>query len=232
MNRSTQEIEREVEQTRAEIDQTARELRDKFTVGELVDEASRMFGAREGSEFFSNLGRQVRENPIPVLLVGIGLVWLMASSGRPRYRPEYELEPYGEPYTPIGTRSEIARSHYGDIPTDETARLIASDKVEGTSVYNMQGEKLGHVRNFMIDKYSGDVAYAVMSFGGFLGIGERYHPLPWRVLDYDTNMDGFVVDLDRSRLERAPNFGLDEDPWSRDPYYGRTVCGYYGYEAV
>ena len=96
----------------------------------------------------------------------------------------------------------------------------------------MQGEKLGQVRSFMIDKYSGDVAYAVMSFGGFVGIGERYHPLPWRALDYDTGMDGFVVDLDRSTLERAPNYGLEEDPWSHDPGYGRTVRGYYGYEAL
>ena len=134
MSKSTGEIEREVEQTRAEIDQTTRELRDKFTVGQLVDEASRMFGSGEGSDFFSHLGRQVRENPIPVLLVGIGLVWLMASSSRPRYRPEYELEPYHEPYAPLGARSRAERSGYRDLPTDETLRLIASDKVEGTSV--------------------------------------------------------------------------------------------------
>ena len=64
------------------------------------------------------------------------------------------------------------------IATDETDRLIASDKVEGTAVYNRVGERLGEVYNFMVDKYSGQVAYAVMSFGGFLGIGESYHPLP------------------------------------------------------
>lgn len=232
MNRSTREIEREVEQTRADIDQTTRELREKFTVSQLVDETSRMFGARETSDFFSNLGRQVRDNPLPVLLVGIGLAWLMASSSRPRYRSEYELEPYVEPYTPIGTRSEAARPRYREIPTEETVRLIASDKVEGTRVYNLEGERLGNVRNFMIDKYSGDVAYAVMSFGGFLGMGERYHPLPWRALDYDTEMDGFVVDFERSTLERAPSYGVDDDPWSRDPSYGRTVCSYYGYEAA
>jgi hypothetical protein len=230
MNRSTREIEREVEQTRADIDQTTRELREKFTVGQLVDETSRMFGGRETSDFFSNLGRQVRDNPLPVLLVGIGLAWLMASSSRPRYRPEYELEPYDEPYTPISTRSAAARSRYGEIPTQETVRLIASDK--GTRVYNLEGERLGHVRNFMIDKYSGEVAYAVMSFGGFLGMGERSHPLPWRALDYDREMEGFVVDLDRSTLERGPSYEVDDDPWSRDPSYGRTVCSYYGYEAA
>jgi hypothetical protein len=62
---------------------------------------------------------------------------------------------------------------------DETQRLISSSKVEGTNVYNPEGEHVGSVDCFMVDKFSGKVAYAVMSFGGFLGIGERYHPLPW-----------------------------------------------------
>jgi hypothetical protein len=92
----------------------------------------------------------------------------------------------------------------GAVATEETDRLIASDKVEGTAVYN-QGERLGTVYNLMIDKYTGQVAYAVMSFGGFLGMGESYHPLPWKVLTYDTRQGGYVVDLDRSRLEGAPS---------------------------
>jgi hypothetical protein len=115
----------------------------------------------------------------------------------------------------------------GDVPTNETDRLIASDKVEGTAVYNRQGEKLGSVYNFMVDKYTGKVAYAVMSFGGFLGIGDSYHPLPWESLDYDTSMGGYVVDLDQSKLEGAPTYRAGDDPWS-DPNYGRGVHDYYG----
>ena len=87
-------------------------------------------------------------------------------------------------------QSETTRVAGGGVATDETDRLIASDKVEGTAVYNRQGERLGTVYNLMIDKYTGQVAYAVMSFGGFLGIGESYHPLPWRVLTYDTRQGG------------------------------------------
>jgi hypothetical protein len=104
------------------------------------------------------------------------------------------------------------------VATDETDRLIASDKVEGTAVYNRAGERFGDVHNFMVDKYSGRVAYAVMSFGGFLGIGEKYHPLPWKVLTYDTDMGGYVVDLDEETLRDAPSFAGDEVPdWgSRD----------------
>ena len=113
------------------------------------------------------------------------------------------------------------------VNADETDRLIASDKVEGTAVYNRAGERLGSVHNVMIDKYSGQVAYAVMSFGGFLGVGERYHPLPWRALTYDTGLGGYVVDVTREQLEKAPSFGRDEAPWG-DPAYGRGVSGYYG----
>ena len=92
-----------------------------------------------------------------------------------------------------------AAAEGGSVATDETNRLIASDKVEGTAVYNRAGERLGEVYNFMVDKYSGRVAYAVMSFGGFLGIGEKYHPLPWKVLTYDTGLGGTLSTWTRKR---------------------------------
>ena len=108
-----------------------------------------------------------------------------------------------------------------DRATDETDRLISSDKVEGTAVYNPKGERLGKVHHLMIDKYTGQVAYAVMSFGGFLGIGEKYHPLPWKMLTYDTRLGGYVVGLDRRRLEGAPSYTSREIPdWDRS-YTGR-----------
>ena len=112
------------------------------------------------------------------------------------------------------------------IAINETDRLIASDKVEGTAVYNRAGEHLGSVYKLMVDKFTGYVAYAVMSFGGFLGIGERYHPLPWKVLTYDTRLGGYVVDLTLDQLERAPHYALEDTPWA-DPKYGRSVYDYY-----
>ncbi|MFL4992013.1 MAG: PRC-barrel domain-containing protein [Microvirga sp.] len=112
--------------------------------------------------------------------------------------------------------------------TDETNRLIASDKVEGTAVYNRQGERLGSVYNFMVDKRSGQVEYAVLSFGGFLGIGEDYYPLPWKALTYDTSQGGYVVDLDKDRLRDAPNYAASDNPDWRDPDYGRRIDDYYG----
>jgi sporulation protein YlmC with PRC-barrel domain len=115
----------------------------------------------------------------------------------------------------------------GGVAVNETDRLIASDKVEGTAVYDHQGNRLGSVYNVMIDKFSGQVAYAVMSFGGLLGIGERYHSLPWKMLTYDTGLGGYVVDVTREQLERAPSYARDETPWG-DPDYGRDIYTHYG----
>ena len=116
----------------------------------------------------------------------------------------------------------------GAVATDETDRLIASNKVEGTAVYNRQGERLGSVYNFMVDKRSGRVEYAVMSFGGFLGIGDSHHPLPWKALTYDTGQGGYVVDLDKDRLRGAPSYAAGEDPAWGDPGYGRRIDEFYG----
>jgi sporulation protein YlmC with PRC-barrel domain len=111
---------------------------------------------------------------------------------------------------------------------DETSDLISSEKVEGTAVMNRKGEKIGSIENVMIEKRSGKVAYAVMSFGGFLGIGERYHPVPWNALTYDTNLGGYVMDADKSRLEGAPSYSSAENPDWTDREWGRRVHDYYG----
>src|SRR4051794_20327501 len=118
----------------------------------------------------------------------------------------------------------------GSVATDETSNLISADKVVGTSVYNRQGEKLGSVYTLMLNKLNGQVAYAVMSFGGFLGIGESYHPLPWRILSYDTALGGYVVDLDRQRLEGAPTYTPAEEPDGRP--YPERIAAYYAIPPV
>lgn len=118
-----------------------------------------------------------------------------------------------------------------DVEHDETLSLIASNKVEGTPVYDRDGERVGSVYNFMVDKRSGKVAYAVMSFGGFLGIGDSYHPLPWESLTFDPSLGGYRVDIERSRLETGPSYRGGEDPWSQREY-GRQVSDYYGVGAA
>jgi len=113
------------------------------------------------------------------------------------------------------------------MPRDETHNLIASDRVEGTAVYNRDGEKLGTISKFMVGKRSGQVQYAVMGFGGLFGMGERDYPLPWNALAYDPEKGGYVVDLDKDRLKDAPSFERGADP-SYDRDYGEQVFTYYG----
>ena len=115
----------------------------------------------------------------------------------------------------------------GEVASEETGALISANKVEGTTVKNTAGEKLGSIEEIMIDKRSGKVAYAVMSFGGFLGIGDRHHPLPWSVLNYDTNLEGYVVNLDKRVLEQAPAYGTDERVDLADETYGKKIHDYY-----
>lgn len=113
-------------------------------------------------------------------------------------------------------------------PSDTHGRLIAASQVSGTSVYNRAGEKLGSIYDVILEKRTGKTEYAIMSFGGFLGIGDRYHPLPWHVLSYDQALGGYVVDIDRRRLEDAPSYAADQSNLWDDPAYGRRVTDYYG----
>ena len=110
---------------------------------------------------------------------------------------------------------------------DSPRRLIASDRVEGTLVFNRAGEKLGRIERFMVDKRSGKAEYAIMSFGGLFGMGHDHYPLPWNVLDYDPGKGGYVVDLDREKLKGGPSFKAGEEPdFDRD--FDRRVFDYYG----
>jgi hypothetical protein len=108
----------------------------------------------------------------------------------------------------------------------ETTSLIGSDKVEGTAVYGVDNQKIGSVKRVMIDKISGKVAYAVVSFGGFLGIGEDYYPMPWSKLDYDTRLGGYKTDLTEAQLRSAPKFSKHQE-WDWSTTNDERVYKYY-----
>ena len=93
---------------------------------------------------------------------------------------------------------------------DYRHELISSRRVEGTPVYGRDGRKLGTVHSVMIGKRSGQVAYAVLAFGGWLGLGTHVHPVPWQLLTYDVDLDGYTVDMTREQIESAPSMELDE----------------------
>ncbi|MBF0355263.1 MAG: PRC-barrel domain-containing protein [Alphaproteobacteria bacterium] len=113
-----------------------------------------------------------------------------------------------------------------DLASVTTGTLIAADKVNGTDVYNFQGERIGEIDGIMIDKITGNAIYALLSCGGFLGFGGRHHPLPWAVLKYDTDKEGYVVNMDKKKLEGAPNYDINlKFEWT--PETGRKIDGYF-----
>jgi hypothetical protein len=120
------------------------------------------------------------------------------------------------------TATVVGSKGLRDTARDETASLIGSNKVTGTAVYGADSKKIGRIENVMIDKVSGQVAYAVLSFGGWLGMGGDHYALPWSILKYNEPLDGYVVNLTKEKLERAPKFRNDQ-PWESreiDAYYG------------
>jgi hypothetical protein len=109
----------------------------------------------------------------------------------------------------------------------ETSSLISSARVEGTAVYDRDGERLGTIRHFMVGKEDGRVRFAVLSFGGLFGMGKSYHPLPWNALSYDTARGGYVVAIGRDQLETGPAYQDDSEP-DYDEVYGKRISDYYG----
>ncbi|HLG84927.1 MAG TPA: PRC-barrel domain-containing protein [Bradyrhizobium sp.] len=109
----------------------------------------------------------------------------------------------------------------------EFGNLIGSDKVEGTDVYGADQTKIGAIKRVMIDKVSGKVSYAVLSFGGFLGIGDDYYPLPWPSLKYDTNLGGYVTGLTEAALKGAPKYNDEHALNWADPGTARSIDDYY-----
>ena len=104
-----------------------------------------------------------------------------------------------------------------EIPTDETERLIASNKVEGTPVYDVRGERLGSIHNFMVDKFRGKVVYAVLKHSsGFLGLDDRYYPLDWDQLTFDTRLGGYRLEMTEDDLKRFGSWDRNERWRDRD----------------
>lgn len=94
-------------------------------------------------------------------------------------------------------------------PSGHTTAIPASRTI-GTPVYNSAGDKIGKVEDVMLDKMDNSILYAVVGFGGFLGMGEKYHPIPWSTLDYNKDKDGYVVPFTKEQLEKAPAESIDQ----------------------
>jgi hypothetical protein len=130
-------------------------------------------------------------------------------------------------HAPVGFSNPPLESDMA-IEAKEQGNLIGSDKVEGTAVYGADKTKIGSIERVMIDKMSGKVSYAVLSFGGFLGIGDDHYPLPWQSLKYDTGLGGYITGITEAQLKGAPKYGND-NAWNwADTTRTRAVNDYYG----
>jgi sporulation protein YlmC with PRC-barrel domain len=122
----------------------------------------------------------------------------------------------------------------GNLPIPEgpgTSRLFAASTLLGERVRNLAGEELGNIEELMVDLTSGRIAYAVLSFGGFLGFGSKRFPVPWNALRSDRGAHEIVLDTDRETLERAPHFDREKWPDMANPAFEKEVHGHYASES-
>ena len=111
-------------------------------------------------------------------------------------------------------------------PTGHTSAIRAK-RVIGTNVNDASGKKIGQVEDIVLDKQSNNILFTVVSFGGFLGMGEKYHPLPWSTLDYDKEEGGYVVNFTKEQLQAAPAYSIDELTKGDGDQFREKVYDYY-----
>jgi sporulation protein YlmC with PRC-barrel domain len=114
-------------------------------------------------------------------------------------------------------------------PTTTARRVLSAGTLKGDKVVNLQDEDLGKIEDLMIDLERGRIAYAVLSFGGFLGMGDKLFAIPWDALTVDTGNKRLVLNVDKELLKRAPGFDKNHWPDMTDPAWGAELYGYYGY---
>ena len=110
----------------------------------------------------------------------------------------------------------------------ETTRLMGAENLIGNDVYNQQGEDLGDIKEIMLDTNTGNVRYAVLSFGGVFGVGSKLFAVPWNALKLDTENKRFILNVDKERLNNAPGFDKDHWPDMADESWEKTIHSYYG----
>ena len=121
----------------------------------------------------------------------------------------------------------VNRTGHESVKQGPGPELMGASTLTGDEVCNLQGEDVGEITEIMLDVPTGRIAYAVMSVGGFLGVGDRLFAIPWSALKLDTANQRFMLDVDKERLENAPGFDKDNWPRMADPQWGRDVHTYF-----
>lgn len=133
-----------------------------------------------------------------------------------------DRDPYGM-YKRSAGRAAGPDSRHGPGP-----ELMGADTLVGNDVYNEEGDDLGEIKEIMLDMHSGRVGYAVLSFGSFLGMGEKLFAVPWDALKLDTEHKRFVLNVEKDRLQQAPGFDRGKWPNMADQSWAKEIHSYYG----
>lgn len=112
------------------------------------------------------------------------------------------------------------------------SRVLSASTLASDDVYDMKGEKLGSIKEIMLDIQSGRISYAVLSFGGFLSVGEKLFAVPWSALTVDTENKRLLMDTDEARLKEAPGFDPDNWPNMADPAWEKSIHAHYGTQII
>jgi sporulation protein YlmC with PRC-barrel domain len=245
--RSADAVQRDVERRRAGLRETVDEIQGRLTPGELFDRAVDYFWeqpARQGGH--SRLGRAIVDNPLPVLMVGAGLAWLAVAATQERQRPR-RRRPYPGAYDPYLDEDLLYEDRYAEDDRRDEPELgplasmrsssmtgdgpgpaiMSASSLIGDKVTNHQNESLGKIEDIMIDMASGRVAYAVLSFGGVAGMGDKLFAVPWRALRLDASSKQFILDATKERLKEAEGFDKNSWPAMADPAWARTTHSFY-----
>lgn len=221
--RTAAEVERDLARRRAELRDTVDEIQERLTPGELFEQAVRWYRTRPPGQGDNRLWRAAVENPVPVLLIGAGLVWLAASAARRENRMGTTTSAGRSGPGPLGRmgRSSMSSSN-GPGPAVMGASTLIGDKVT-----NREGENLGKIEEIMIDMGSGRVAYAVLSFGGMMGMGDNLFAVPWQALVLDPEHKQFKLNVAKERLKEAPGFDKNHWPAMADPTWASATHRFY-----
>lgn len=141
----------------------------------------------------------------------------------------YEFDDMRMAATPAG-EDTVTQADRGDDDEHEPRRVLSARTLQGDHVRNSAGEDLGSIEEIMIDVPTGRIAYAVLSFGGFLGMGSKLFAVPWQALTLDQQEHVFVLNVDRNLLENAPGFDKDNWPDMADRTFSKQIYSYYGYQ--
>jgi sporulation protein YlmC with PRC-barrel domain len=201
-NRSPEDIQREIGETQANLARTISSLESRLAPSDILEEVTGSLRAAGGHR----LADAIRDNPIPAALIALGVAWLAVSVASSNPQPDRFV---------------------ADAKGWRRRAVLSAQSLIGDEVRNLENQMLGRIEDIMIDVPTGRVAYAVLSFGGVMGMGDKLFALPWQGLRVDDRRRQVIVDVDKAHLRQAPGFDKNDWPDMADLSWSNRVHGFW-----